>query len=426
EPMAMLRSLAELQHKFQPDSCAPDFSSAQPAAAAAAANYEDALNKAIEDADYKNTPAFLAEENQVKVIEYKGEKVASFVISNVEMICLPQVYELFLKTMVGGLHTVYTKLKRLEICPLVCNVEQVRALRSLGAIQPGVNRCKLIAKTDFDQLYDDCTSSCNRPGRPAKRVTDDWLSAQHSLAAKQAKVEVGSPPVVSQSGPFSAESLLNSNSSNLLGSSLLSGMNSLNGSPSALLGLLPSFNHMLMQQVIAQAKMRENRERECENEDDDGRRDEGEDQSREEEEDKEGSHSSTEDSPMSNKSVSKREQKSETRSRDDSSSRDESKSLSPNNNSATLTSSPSGRSSQNQMNTPDFSKLVSLLETTVAQFKKREDVNDEKERREHAERQLAIERKRSNLYIIRWNRTRRELASLRERMQVLEQSSNSV
>lgn len=66
---------------------------------------------------------------------------------------------MFLKNLVGGLHTVYTKLKRLEITPRVCNVEQVRALRSLGAIQPGVNRCKLIRCNDFDTLYDDCTTS---------------------------------------------------------------------------------------------------------------------------------------------------------------------------------------------------------------------------------------------------------------------------
>ncbi|GMR41709.1 hypothetical protein PMAYCL1PPCAC_11905 [Pristionchus mayeri] len=417
EPMAVLRSLAELQHKFQPDPCSLDFSSPQ---STAAANYEEALSKAIEDGDYKSTPAFLAEENQVKVIEYKGEKVASFIIGNIEMICLPQVYELFLKTMVGGLHTVYTKLKRLEISPLVCNVEQVRALRSLGAIQPGVNRCKLIAKTDFDLLYDDCTSSCNRPGRPAKRVAEDWLAAQQAIASKQSKVESVSPTITSQSTPFSAESLLNSNTSSILGTSLLSGIPSLNGSPSALLGLLPGFNQILMQQVMAQARLRENRERECENEDDDERRDE---RSREEEE-KEESNSSTEDSPMSAKSLTKREQKSETRSRANSSSRDESKSLSPNNNSTTLTSSPSGRSSQNQMNSPDFSKLVSLLESTVEHFKKREDVNDEKTRRERAEKQLAIERKRSNMYIMRWNRTRRELASLRERIRILEESKN--
>ena len=74
------------------------------------------------------------------------------------MLCLPQAFEMFLKHLVGGLHTVYTKLKRLEITPLVCNVEQVRILRGLGAIQPGVNRCKLLADTDFDELYKDCTT----------------------------------------------------------------------------------------------------------------------------------------------------------------------------------------------------------------------------------------------------------------------------
>ena len=63
------------------------------------------------------------------------------------------------KHLVGGLHTVYTKLKRLEITPIVCNVEQVRILRGLGAIQPGVNRCKLLADNDFDLLYKDCTTS---------------------------------------------------------------------------------------------------------------------------------------------------------------------------------------------------------------------------------------------------------------------------
>lgn len=68
----------------------------------------------------------------------------------------------------------YTKLKRLYIHPVVCNVEQVRALRSLGAIQPGVNRCKLLETTDFEKLYDDCTSTCTRPGRPSKRTFEDW------------------------------------------------------------------------------------------------------------------------------------------------------------------------------------------------------------------------------------------------------------
>ena len=76
-----------------------------------------------------------------------------------ELICLPQAFDLFLKHLVGGLHTVYTKLKRLDITPVVCNVEQVRVLRGLGAIQPGVNRCKLISPREFDVLYDDCTNS---------------------------------------------------------------------------------------------------------------------------------------------------------------------------------------------------------------------------------------------------------------------------
>jgi len=52
---------------------------------------------------------------------------------------------------------------------LVCNVEQVRVLRGLGSIQPGVNRCKLIADTDFEELMRDCNTS--RPGRPPKRMT---------------------------------------------------------------------------------------------------------------------------------------------------------------------------------------------------------------------------------------------------------------
>jgi len=101
------------------------------------------------------------------MVEYRGKKIASFVINGKTMLCLPQAFEMFLKHLVGGLHTVYTKLKRLEIMPLVCNVEQVRILRGLGAIQPGVNRCKLLADTDFDELFKDCTTQ--RPGRPPKR-----------------------------------------------------------------------------------------------------------------------------------------------------------------------------------------------------------------------------------------------------------------
>lgn len=110
------------------------------------------------------------EHNVCKLIDYRGAQVAAFMVESRELICLPQAFELFLKHLVGGLHTVYTKLKRLEITPVVCNVEQVRILRGLGAIQPGVNRCKLISCSEFDTLYDDCTNSNARPGRPPKRV----------------------------------------------------------------------------------------------------------------------------------------------------------------------------------------------------------------------------------------------------------------
>ncbi|KAJ8247040.1 hypothetical protein GJAV_G00258090 [Gymnothorax javanicus] len=114
----------------------------------------------------ENTP----QNNECKMVELRGIKVASFTVDGRELICLPQAFDLFLKHFVGGLHTVYTKLKRLEITPIVCNVEQVRILRGLGAIQPGVNRCKLISRKDFEVLYNDCTNASSRPGRPPKRT----------------------------------------------------------------------------------------------------------------------------------------------------------------------------------------------------------------------------------------------------------------
>ncbi|XP_050664910.1 dachshund homolog 2 isoform X5 [Leptidea sinapis] len=123
--------------------------------------------------------------NECKLVDYRGQKVAAFIIQGDTMLCLPQAFELFLKHLVGGLHTVYTKLKRLDIVPLVCNVEQVRILRGLGAIQPGVNRCKLLSCKDFDVLYRDCTTArclsmkapdSSRPGRPPKRASGVGLS----------------------------------------------------------------------------------------------------------------------------------------------------------------------------------------------------------------------------------------------------------
>nr|WMI31537.1 Dach [Stenostomum brevipharyngium] len=127
------------------------------------------------DTDYgvngsdKPVAANIPENNQLKMLDYRNRKVAAFSVNGRTLICLPQAFEFFLKNLVGGLHTVYTKLKRLEVTPVVCNVEQVRVLRSVAAIQPGVNRCKLIAPSEFDTLYDDCTNSTARPGRPPKR-----------------------------------------------------------------------------------------------------------------------------------------------------------------------------------------------------------------------------------------------------------------
>ena len=69
----------------------------------------------------RNTP----ENNEVKLIDYRQNKMASFKVDGKELICLPQAFEIFLKNLVGGLHTVYTKLKRLDIVPIICNVEQV-------------------------------------------------------------------------------------------------------------------------------------------------------------------------------------------------------------------------------------------------------------------------------------------------------------
>ena len=105
------------------------------------------------------SPGTVPDHTACNVIVYRDRNVAAFTVDGRELICLPQAFEFFLKHLVGGLHTVYTKLKRLDIQPLVCNVEQVRILRGLGAIQPGVNRCKLISCAEFDILYEDCNNS---------------------------------------------------------------------------------------------------------------------------------------------------------------------------------------------------------------------------------------------------------------------------
>lgn len=115
--------------------------------------------------------------------------MAAFMVNGIELICLPQAFELFLKHLVGGLHTVYTKLKRLDITPVVCNVEQVRILRGLGAIQPGVNRCKLLSCKEFDILYEDCTNSSARPGRPPKRSPSIHASPETLEKLKKTRLD---------------------------------------------------------------------------------------------------------------------------------------------------------------------------------------------------------------------------------------------
>nr|XP_056717954.1 dachshund homolog 1 isoform X2 [Euleptes europaea] len=133
------------------------------------------------------------------MVELRGAQVASFTVEGCELICLPQAFDLFLKHLVGGLHTVYTKLKRLEITPVVCNVEQVRILRGLGAIQPGVNRCKLISRKDFETLYNDCTNASSRPGRPPKR-TQSVTSPENSHIMPHSVPGLMSPGIIPPTG----------------------------------------------------------------------------------------------------------------------------------------------------------------------------------------------------------------------------------
>ena len=93
---------------------------------------------------------------KLKMVTLNGEEIAAFNVDGEDLLCFPQVYEYFLKDLVSGMHTVYTKLKRMNIQGRNCNVEQVRMMRSVGAIGQVVNRCKLISREDFNRLYEDC------------------------------------------------------------------------------------------------------------------------------------------------------------------------------------------------------------------------------------------------------------------------------
>ncbi len=60
-------------------------------------------------------------DQQVQLLEYRGAQLAAFnAVGCGVLMCLPQAFKLFLKHLVGGRHTVYTKLKRLDIQPIVC------------------------------------------------------------------------------------------------------------------------------------------------------------------------------------------------------------------------------------------------------------------------------------------------------------------
>uniref|UniRef100_UPI00358F0E68 dachshund homolog 1-like n=1 Tax=Myxine glutinosa TaxID=7769 RepID=UPI00358F0E68 len=177
--------------------CVPHYSSALPCAPSthshshsSASAIPGKASSSTAPSPVESTPA----NNECRLVELRSAKVASFNVGGRELVCLPQAFDLFLKHLVGGLHTVYTKLKRLHIAPVVCNVEQVRVLRGLGAIQPGVNRCKLISRKDFEALYNDCTNASSRPGRPPKRA--------HSLLPTDAILHPNMlpPGVLSQSG----------------------------------------------------------------------------------------------------------------------------------------------------------------------------------------------------------------------------------
>ncbi|WKY03090.1 hypothetical protein Q1695_016412 [Nippostrongylus brasiliensis] len=213
-----IQSLAELQSKFRPEALISF--EADPAQTAMRDGSESSGQSSVIPQEFSqfdpNEPPI------TKEINYRGHTVIGFDLRGTDMLCLPQVYELFLKNMVGGLHTVYTKLKRLEITPVICNVEQVRALRSKNAIQPGVNRCKLIAATDFDRLYEDCTNTCTRPGRPPKRssAVEEWATKREKFEDQQqcgTQADFGAAPCQSSMNPlflgqllpqFSAQQLL--------------------------------------------------------------------------------------------------------------------------------------------------------------------------------------------------------------------------
>ncbi|CAL1577654.1 unnamed protein product [Knipowitschia caucasica] len=176
-----------LLHSFRAELLLPNGSSLKPAGMTMSSGGKPVY---ATPSPVESTP----QNNECKLVEVKGVKIASFTVKDTELICLPQAFDVFLKHLVGGLHTVYTKLKRLDITPVVCNVEQVRVLRGLGAIQPGVNRCKLISRQDFETLYNDCTNASSRPGRPPKRLQSVTEGGTHHMLSHSGLLHAGIMP----------------------------------------------------------------------------------------------------------------------------------------------------------------------------------------------------------------------------------------
>lgn len=93
---------------------------------------------------------------KVASVTINGRSITALLTEDEELLCFPQLVDYFLKDHVAGMPTIYAKVKRMGIIARSCNLDQVRLMRSMGAIGPVVNRCKLITMEDFKRLYEDC------------------------------------------------------------------------------------------------------------------------------------------------------------------------------------------------------------------------------------------------------------------------------
>ncbi|GLD64003.1 dachshund c isoform X1, partial [Lates japonicus] len=107
------------------------------------------------------------------------------------LICLPQAFGDV--SQAPGRGSASHWLKRLDITPVVCNVGKSGCCGEWG-YQPGVNRCKLISRQDFRQLYNDCTSASSRPGRPPKRLQSVTEGGTHHMLSHSGLMHAGIMP----------------------------------------------------------------------------------------------------------------------------------------------------------------------------------------------------------------------------------------